>query len=199
MLFFFVKTIWCGEHLAQNNFESEVWVARLCLTLWAWMVACQAPLSMGFSRQEYWSGQPCPSPGDRPHPRIEPSSPALQVNSLPPEPPGRLRITLVVSKYQTVVKGKDGIVKIYQVPHVWTFKAVNMCSHVQSHEWVRESGVHRHVCAASTSGWLCVLPSQHGTENSSTVLSFQAHDIQKQVQKLRWCSWYTFQGTGLED
>ena len=44
------------EHLAQNNFESEVWVARLCLTLWAWTVACQAPLSMGSSRQEYWSG-----------------------------------------------------------------------------------------------------------------------------------------------
>ena len=39
-----------------------------------WTVACQAPLSMGFSRQEYWSGLPCPSPGDLPHPRIEPSS-----------------------------------------------------------------------------------------------------------------------------
>ena len=40
-------------------------------------VACQAPLSMGFSGQEYWSGLPCPSPGDLPNPGIEPASPAL--------------------------------------------------------------------------------------------------------------------------
>ena len=45
-----------------------------------WTVACQAPLSMGFSRQEYWSGLPCPLPGDLPNPGIEPvslMSPAL--------------------------------------------------------------------------------------------------------------------------
>ena len=42
-----------------------------------WTVAQQAPLSMGFSRQEYWSGLPFPSPGDLPDPDIEPSSPAL--------------------------------------------------------------------------------------------------------------------------
>ena len=39
-----------------------------------WIVACQAPLSMGFSQQEYWSGLPCPSPGDLPHPGIKPVS-----------------------------------------------------------------------------------------------------------------------------
>ena len=43
----------------------------------------------GFSRQEYWSGSPCPSPGDLPNPRIEPRSPALQVDSLPAEPQGK--------------------------------------------------------------------------------------------------------------
>ena len=51
-----------------------------------WTVAHQAPLSMGFSRQEYWSGFPCPPPGDLPDPGIElmsPESPALQVDSLP--------------------------------------------------------------------------------------------------------------------
>ena len=48
-------------------------------------VACQAPLSMGFSRQEYWSGLPLPSPGDLPDPGIEPGSPALQTDSLPNE------------------------------------------------------------------------------------------------------------------
>ena len=50
-------------------------------------VACQAPLSMGFSRQEYWNGLPFPSPGDLPDPGIESCSPGLQANSLPSEPP----------------------------------------------------------------------------------------------------------------
>ena len=54
-----------------------------------WTVACQAPLSWGFSRQEYWSGLPCASPGDLPNPRIEPRSPELQVDSLLSEPPGK--------------------------------------------------------------------------------------------------------------
>ena len=44
--------------------------------------------SVGFSRQEYWSGLPFPSPADLPHPGIKPGSPALQVDSLPSEPPG---------------------------------------------------------------------------------------------------------------
>jgi len=57
-----------------------------------WTVACQAPLSMGFSRQEYWSGQPFPSPVDLPDPGIEPRSPLLQVDSLPSEPPGKSKI-----------------------------------------------------------------------------------------------------------
>ena len=50
------------------------------------MVARQAPLSMGFSRQEYWSGLPWPFPGNLPDPGIEPGSPTLQGNSLPSEP-----------------------------------------------------------------------------------------------------------------
>ena len=56
-----------------------------------WTVARQAPLSMGVSRQEYWSGLPCPPPEDLPSPGIEPGSPALQENSLLFEPPGKLR------------------------------------------------------------------------------------------------------------
>ena len=54
--------------------------------------ARQAPLSMEFSRQEYWSGKPFPSPGDLPDPGIEPASPALQADSLPPEPDGKPQI-----------------------------------------------------------------------------------------------------------
>ena len=61
---------------------------RLFETLWT--VAHQAPLPMGFSRQEYWSGLPFPSPGDLPDPGIEPRSPALQVDALTSEPPGKL-------------------------------------------------------------------------------------------------------------
>ena len=49
-------------------------------------IACQAPLSMEFSRQEYWSELPCPFPGDLPDPEIAPGIPALQANSLPSEP-----------------------------------------------------------------------------------------------------------------
>ena len=54
-----------------------------------WTVAYQAPLSMGFSRQLYWSGLPFPSPGDLPYPGIEPGSPALLTDALPSEPPGK--------------------------------------------------------------------------------------------------------------
>ena len=52
-----------------------------------WSVAYQAPQSMGFSRQEYWSGLPFPSLGDLPNPGIEPGSPAMQADTLPSEPP----------------------------------------------------------------------------------------------------------------
>ena len=63
-----------------------------CVQLFAipWTVACQAPPSMGFSRQEYWSGLPFPSPGDLPNPGIEPGSPTLQADSLLSQPPGKL-------------------------------------------------------------------------------------------------------------
>ena len=62
-----------------------VWlVAQLCLdSATPWTVVCQAPPSMGFSRQEYWSGLPFPSPGDLPDPWIESRSPTLQADSLP--------------------------------------------------------------------------------------------------------------------
>ena len=51
-----------------------------------WTGAWPAPLSMGFPKREYWSGLPCPSPGDLPDPRIEPTFPALQMDSFPAEP-----------------------------------------------------------------------------------------------------------------
>ena len=68
-----------------------VLVTQSCLTLCQslWTVACQAPLSMGFSRQEYWSGLPCSSHGYLSDPGIESGPPALQANSLPSKPPGK--------------------------------------------------------------------------------------------------------------
>ena len=54
-----------------------------------WTVAYQASPSMGFSRQEYWSGLPFPSPGDLPDPGIEPGSPALEADALTSDPPGK--------------------------------------------------------------------------------------------------------------
>ena len=62
-----------------------------CVQLFAtpWTVTYQAPLSMGFSRQEYWNGLPFPSPGDLPDPGTEPVYPALQADALTSEPPGK--------------------------------------------------------------------------------------------------------------
>ena len=70
----------------------------------SWTVACKAPLSVGFSRQEYWSGLPFPSPRDLPDPGIEPGLPALQADSLPSEPPGKPFVTslLLGNEYQTL-------------------------------------------------------------------------------------------------
>ena len=65
---------------------SHVWLFETPLT-----VAHQAPLSMGFSRQEHWSGLPFPSPGDLPDPGIEPGYHTLQADALPSETPGKLK------------------------------------------------------------------------------------------------------------
>ena len=58
-------------------------LSRVRFFVTPWIVAHQAPPSMGFSRQEYWSGLPCPSPGDLPNPGIKLRSLALQADSLP--------------------------------------------------------------------------------------------------------------------
>ena len=70
--------------------ESEV--AQSCSTLCNAIdcIAYQAPPSMEFSRREYWSGLPFPSPGDLPNPGIEPRCPTLQADALPSEPSGKL-------------------------------------------------------------------------------------------------------------
>ena len=66
-------------------------VTQSCLFATQWTVVHQAPLSMEFSRQEYWSGLPFPSPGDLPDTGIKPRSLALQASSLPSEPLRKLK------------------------------------------------------------------------------------------------------------
>ena len=77
--------------------ESVTHFSHFWLFATAWTVAHQASLSMGFSRQEYWSGLPFPSPGDLPDPGMESESPALQVDSLPSEPLGKHVLSYVLS------------------------------------------------------------------------------------------------------
>ena len=75
-----------------NNIGKERKVeplSRVQLFATPWTVAYQAPPSMGFSRQGYWSRLPFPSPEDIPNPGIEPRSPTLQADALPSEPPGK--------------------------------------------------------------------------------------------------------------
>ena len=64
-------------------------LSRVQLFATLWTVAHQAPPSMGFSKQEYWSGLPFPSPGDLPNPGIEPRAPPLQAEALTSEPRGK--------------------------------------------------------------------------------------------------------------
>ena len=77
-------------------------LSRVRLFATPWTVAYEAPLSMEFSRQEYWSGLPFPSPGDLSDPGIKPGSPALQADALPSEPP-----ILGQKMYYSLVKGKN--------------------------------------------------------------------------------------------
>ena len=70
---------------------------RVQLFATPWTVALQAPPSMGFSKQGYWSGLPFPSPGELPDPGIEPGSPTLQADSLPSEPPRKPRRHQILS------------------------------------------------------------------------------------------------------
>ena len=97
MCFIWCKIInlrnWYGLYTLSFKTESEIEVAQSCPTLCnpcdPWTVAHQAPPSVGFSRQEYWSGLPFASPGYLPDPGIEPRSPTLQVDALTSAPPGK--------------------------------------------------------------------------------------------------------------
>ena len=93
-------------HILTCISESEVKVkslSRVWLFVTPWTVAYQAPLSMGFSRQEYWSGLPFPSPGHLPNPGIKPGSPTLEADALTSEPPGKPKQMLSFGIYNIFV------------------------------------------------------------------------------------------------
>ena len=83
-------------NIYQHNCKS---LSRVRLFVTLWTAAHQAPLSMRFSRQGYWSRLPFPSPGDLPDPGIEPRSPALQADALPSEPSGKPHINIIKTKF----------------------------------------------------------------------------------------------------
>ena len=78
----------CSLEMATHSDEVKS-LSRVQLFATPWTVAYQAPPPMGFSRQEYWSGLPFPSPGDLPDPGIKPRFPALEADALTSEPPGK--------------------------------------------------------------------------------------------------------------
>ena len=78
-----------STHCARSACSLPSCFSRVQIFATVWAVVCQVPLSMGVSRREYWSGLPCPPPGDLPDPGIKPASPASQADSLPTESPGK--------------------------------------------------------------------------------------------------------------
>ena len=108
-------------------------LSRVGLFVTPWTAADQASLSIGFSRQEYWSGLPFPSPGDLPDPGIEPRSPTLQADTLPSKPPGKPK----------GVKGKTAF-------HGMDLIHVKLCSVIKK----RQTMVDTQVDGKITSGYL---------------------------------------------
>ena len=102
----------------------------LCHT---WTVAHQVPLSMSFSRPEYWSGLPFPSPGDLPNPGIEPVSYALQEDSLPSELPGKPP----VSPYMCIC--------MYMYMHMYTHILCYFCVSLENTDLASETKETQHV------------------------------------------------------
>ena len=96
--FFTTSTTW----EAQACCEPVKLLSRVQLFATPWTVAYQVPPSMEFSRQEYWSGLPFPSPGDLPDLGIEPRSLALWANTLPSELPGKSLLWFVISLYRKI-------------------------------------------------------------------------------------------------
>ena len=118
LFFLLVKWWWNEVKCLSNAIHSHSPLLFRCSVMsnsvTPWSVACQAPLSMEFSRQEYWSGLPFSSPGDLLDPGIEPVSPAL-ADSLPPEPPGKPLLTIKGGNHSRPWVDKGGGISAWSV------------------------------------------------------------------------------------
>ena len=102
-----------------------------------WTTALQAPLSRGFSRQEYWSGLPCPPPGDLPNPGIKPRSPTLQADSFLSEPPGKPKNTGVgsLSLLQQIFSSQESNLGLLNCK--WILYQLSYREAPLDHQWLR--------------------------------------------------------------
>ena len=98
--------IWCVRVCVCTRTHAKL-LGYIQLFTTRWTIAHQTPLSLGFSRQEYWSGLLFLPPGNLPNPGITPGSPALQADSLPSEPPGKSSFTMKRYKSGGTAKGRD--------------------------------------------------------------------------------------------
>ena len=137
--------------------------SRVRLFATPWTAALQAPLSMGFSRQEYWSGLPCPPPGDLPHPGIEPAS------LMSPALAGGFFTTSATWKSRP---GHGGGCRGGVGPEIWGVRArgpgVSLCSRLLSVLWGLRALQLCTVC--------CLIPGQVSCEPVSTDLLTLARD-----------------------
>ena len=121
-------------------------LSRVWLFGTPWTVAHQAPPSIEFSRQEYWSGLPFPSPGDLPNPGIEPGFPAFQADALPFEPPGNPCIAKLRLKLKKVGEiARPFRYDLTQIPYDYTaevtnrFKGLDLVDRVPEELWMEVS------------------------------------------------------------
>ena len=127
-MYMIIMSLKVKNHLEEIKIGWVKWMKLLShVRLFAapWTVAYQAPLSMGFSRQGYWSGLPFPSPGDLPDQGIEPRSPALQADALPSEPPG-----IMETKWRIIIVNQLGY------DHSWKMGSGELIDSVCAHVYV---------------------------------------------------------------
>ena len=114
-----------------NISMTSLWKSFSCVQFFVtpWTVAYQPPLSMELSRQGYWSGLPFPSPGDLPHPGIEPRSPTLQADALPSEPRGKPKLPSILWGLREVRKLQMKSLKLAETGSwSWSKEAVSVTS-----------------------------------------------------------------------
>ena len=131
-IYFWLPLVFIAVSLSQ--FSS---VAQSCLT--PWIVACQASLSMGVSRQEYWSGLPFPRAGDLPHPGTEPESlapPALAGRFFPPGPPGKTQEE--VMRYFIIIIIKSSTQQQPKYPCAYNFTLVKQKRNLKLSKWKKK-------------------------------------------------------------